>query len=100
MANPPIACTLTPGQINGCRDHLIPGLLTRALRTEVLPNGYRLMFAPSTDTLHAIADTLDRERQCCQFLRFELTIEPAGAGMVLNVTGPAGTREFLEELFG
>ncbi len=94
----PIACTLTPGQINGCRDHLIPGLFKRAASTEVLSDGYRLTFAPATATLHAIVDTLDRERQCCQFLRFQLTIEPAGGAVVLDLTGPDGTREFLADL--
>jgi hypothetical protein len=98
MPNPPIACTLTPGEINGCRDHLIPGLFKRAQRHEVLADGYRLTFAPATETLHAIADTLDRERQCCQFLRFQLTIEPAGGAIVLDLTGPEGTRDFLTDL--
>ena len=96
MPIPPIACTLTPGQIN--RDQLIPGLLKRAESTEALPNGYRLTFAPDTDTLRAIAETLDRERQCCRFLRFQLTIEPEGGAMVLDLTGPDGTREFLSDL--
>jgi len=98
MPNPPSACTLTPGQINGCRDHLIPGLFRRAQSNEVLPDGYRLTFEPATETLHAIADTLDRERQCCQFLRFQFTIEPAGGAIVLDLTGPKGTVEFLNDL--
>ena len=48
--------------------------------------------------LRRIADTLDRERQCCQFLRFQLTIEPAGGAIVLDLTGPEGTRDFLKDL--
>ena len=98
MSNPPIACTLTPGQINACRDHLLPGLFKRAESNDVLPDGYQLTFAAATDTLQAIAETIDRERQCCQFLRFQLTIEPAGGAVVLNVTGPEGGREFLRDL--
>jgi hypothetical protein len=94
----PIACTLTPGQINACRDHLIPGLFKRAQSNEVLPSGHRLTFAPATDTLHVITNTIDRERQCCQFLRFQLTIEPGGGAMVLDLTGPEGTRDFLNDL--
>ena len=94
----PIACTLTPGQINACRDHLIPGLFKRSQSTTVLPDGYRLTFAPASDTLCGIVDTLDRERQCCQFLRFQLTIEPAGGAIVLDLTGPEGTLDFLSDL--
>ena len=98
MPNPPIVCSLTPGQINGCRDHLIPGLFKRAQSNEALSDGYRLTFAPATETLQAIAVTLDRERQCCQFLRFQLTIEPASGAFVLDFTGPDGTRQFLADL--
>ncbi|HEY1306066.1 MAG TPA: hypothetical protein VGF24_21075 [Vicinamibacterales bacterium] len=35
------------------------------------------------------------ERQCCQLLRFQLTIEAAGGPVVLDVTGLAGSQEFL-----
>ena len=38
-------------------------------------------------------------RQCCRFLRFELTITPDSGPMTLVVAGPTGTREFLEGLF-
>jgi hypothetical protein len=98
MPDPAVACTLTADEINACRDRLLPGLVERAVRLDGLPNGCRLTFAPSSDLLHAIAGTIDRERQCCQFLRFTLTIEPGAAEFVLDVTGPDGTREFLAEL--
>jgi hypothetical protein len=39
---------------------------------------------------------VDIERQCCRFLRFQLTIEPGADSIVLEVTGPEGTREFLD----
>ena len=93
-----MACALTPGQLNASRDHLLPGLATRAHSSDVLPDGYRLTFDAASDTLQAIANTIDRERQCCQFLRFQLTIEPVGGSIVLDVIGPDGTREFLRDL--
>jgi len=35
------------------------------------------------------------ERQCCLFLRFQLTVEETGAPVVLDVTGSAGSQEFV-----
>ena len=55
MPKPPIACTLTSGQIKSDPDHLIPGLFKRAQSNEILPDGYRLRFAPAPGTLGAIA---------------------------------------------
>jgi hypothetical protein len=53
---------------------------------------------PIACTLTAIAQTIDAERQCCRFLTFTVTVEPDGGPISLAVTGPPGTREFLDAL--
>ena len=89
---------LTPGELAGRREALLPGLAARAQRVARAEHGYRLVFAPAPELLRAIADVVEAERHCCQFLRFELTVE-AGLGAVsLTVTGPAGTQEMLAGL--
>jgi hypothetical protein len=97
----PIACALTPDAIRARRSDLLPGLVNQATSVELLPNGMRLQFAASSETLQTIASTLDAERQCCRFLRFELAIEQDGGPIWLTVTGPegtAGTADFLNNL--
>lgn len=98
MTELPIACTLDPGELARRGDGLLPGLVARADSRETLPDGMRWRFAPSSEILAALFGAIDMERRCCRFLRFELVVE-AGEGPVwLDVTGPAGTREFLESL--
>ena len=99
MPKEPIFCTLTPGQLHKQRDALLPALVRRATSVDPLEDGYRLRFDPSWETLDAMTKVIDAERQCCRFLHFELTIMPDGGPMTLVVTGPAGTREFLDDLF-
>src|SRR3954451_7607340 len=41
---------------------------------------------------------VNAERQCCRFLRFTITVEPAGGPMVLELTAPAGAAEFMAAL--
>lgn len=94
----PIACTLTPEQLKDRRSGLLPGLLAKADGHLPIEGGWRFRFTPQPGTLAAIAQVIDAERQCCQFLRFDLTVEPGGAPFWLQVTGPAGTREFLQDL--
>lgn len=43
---------------------------------------------------------VETERQCCPFFRFEIAIEPSSGPVVLTLTGPAGTREFIESFIG
>jgi hypothetical protein len=98
MTELPVVCTLTPSELRSRRAALLPGLFSRATERHALANGLRVHFAAEGDILRAIADTLDAERQCCQFLRFDLTVEPDGGSIRLDVTGPEGTAEFLAAL--
>ena len=94
----PISCTLSATELGARRAHLLPGLFARATSGVVLDAGYRLTFSPAAGLLESIARVVDAERQCCRFLRFALVIEPGGAAITLDVTGPEGTLEFLKDL--
>ena len=99
MAELPIACTLTPEALQTRREGLLTDLVRRALRREDLTDGLRLEFAPFGDTLALIARVVEAERHCCRFLRFGITVEPDGGPVFLELTGPAGTRDFINALF-
>jgi len=98
MKEIPIACELTPAELAARREGLLPGLLEKAQERMNLSNGRRFSFAPSSEVLTAAVQTIDAERQCCKFLAFELTVEPDGGQMWLEITGPPGTAEFLDTL--
>jgi hypothetical protein len=99
MVDLPIMCTLTPVALQARREGLLADLRRRAESHEELPHGHRLRFTPAGDILAVIAHTIDAERQCCRFLRFNITVEPDGGPIALELTGPPGTREFISALF-
>ncbi len=99
MESLPIACTLSPAALNARKANLLNVLLRRANERRELPDGYRLRFAPEGDVLSVIAQAVDAERQCCRFLRFTVTVEPDDGQISVDLTGPAGTREFLAAMF-
>jgi hypothetical protein len=98
MCDRPIACSLDPASLTTRRAGLLADLLRHARDRDALGDGLRLTFDPSSATLDLIARTIDAERQCCRFLRFDLTIEPDLGAFVLDLTGPPGTSEFLRDL--
>jgi hypothetical protein len=49
-------------------------------------SGVRYRFPP--DMLSALAATIDAERLCCRFLRFEITVEPASGPIWVSLSGP------------
>ncbi len=100
MTDLPIACTLDLISLEQQKSGLLPGLAQQAIARVPVSEGLRLTFAPTSEVWAAIARTVDAERQCCPFLRFQLTIEPGSGPVILEVTGPPGTGAFLERLVG
>ena len=98
MTTLPIACTLPADELRARRESLIPGLVQRATQIDPIDDGYCLRFAPAPDLLPALAQTIEAERNCCRFLRFQLTVEAAEGPVTLTITGPAGTQQFLAAL--
>jgi hypothetical protein len=98
VADHPIVCTLTPEALAARREALLPGLAKRAQSVETLADGYRLHFAPAPDLVSTIATVIDAERQCCQFLHFDLAVTPGLGPITLTLTGPEGTTDVLRSL--
>jgi hypothetical protein len=98
MTHIPVACTLSPAALRARREGLLSELLRRADEHQELPEGHRLRFAASEDTLTTIAQAVEAERACCRFLRFQITVEPDGGPISLELSGPPGTREFISAL--
>jgi len=93
-----VACTLTDAELRDRRSGLLAQLTRAAQERTELPDGFGFRFDPSGATLSLLAQVIDLERQCCAFLRFQLTIEPAQGPVWLQITGPEGTKEFLSDL--
>lgn len=68
------------------------------VKREVLPDGLRFTFNSGDETLDTLVDFIKSERQCCDFLSFRLSVSDDEA--LLELTGPKGTREFLEREIG
>lgn len=94
----PIACSLTTEDLKARAGELLPGLMRTATEVVDLENGLRLTFPSRPELLTHILAVSEQERACCRFLRFQLTTEPTGGPITLEVTGPAGTRELLRSL--
>jgi len=98
--DPAVACLLTESELRERRRTVLADFRTSQLEVRDLPDGYAFRFAPGSRELAALAELIDLERRCCPFLRFRLTVEPAGGPLWLELTGPEGTREMLAHELG
>ncbi len=97
MPNIPIACTLNHAELADRKNRL--ARLSRSVieRTE-LENGVSLRFKILPGLLIELAKVIGHEHECCRFLSFVLAIDAGSEWVRLDLTGPAGTKEFLREL--
>lgn len=93
----PLACVpgaIAPGD-RAAHFALASQLFTVALRQRrAMPNGYAYRFDP--DVVGDLLQWVANERRCCPFLTFALEITASGGPVWVSVTGPEGTRAFLD----
>ena len=100
MTDLPIACTLLGAERQQRRTQVFDRVFSRVKETRPLDDGYAIRFTADDSALAELMQLIQLERQCCPFLRFRLTVEPGGGPVWLELTGPEGTRSFLESALG
>ena len=100
MTRLPVACTLSEPDVAKRRAGLFADLTRRRQETCWMPEGIALRYSSEPGTLALLGEFIQVESQCCPFLRFQLTVGPGGGPIWLELTGPAGTREFLAHEIG
>ena len=100
MTDLPVACSLTESELAERRAGVLGQVRRAREEARWLPDGVALRFAADPERVALLATFIDLERRCCAFLRFRLTVEPGGGPVWLELTGPAGTREFLQAELG
>ncbi|HEV7395570.1 MAG TPA: hypothetical protein VGN86_03580 [Pyrinomonadaceae bacterium] len=95
----PVACALTEPELQERRANLLKNVRTAVLEGKEMENGYAYRFPSDEKWIAELANLISLERRCCPFLNFDLKLEPGFGPIWLELTGPPGTREFLNSLF-
>ena len=96
----PIACTLDEANLARRADEVREELFSGAIEWRELETGYAFCFPSDPEWVAKIAAFIASERTCCSFFRFALDFEPGMGPIWLSLTGPAGTKTFIESTFG
>jgi len=95
----PIACSLTTPELREREATLLAQFRSAVLETEELQDGFGFRLAGDGKLIALIAELIVAERECCPFLMFELVALPNKGSLIVRVTGPADTKEFLSGVF-
>lgn len=103
MAEPnsiPIACTLTPTDLQERKSGSLTALFEQVKAVQSLPNGYAFQFPSSDDIVAQLFQFVQQERQCCAFFQFDLSFAPQNGEIWLKLTGGEGVKAFIEAEIG
>ena len=100
MPDIPVACALSDAELRQREATLLAQFKSAITATAELAGGYLFRIHGDEKCLALVSDLILAERECCPFLRFDLTAEPNLGPLTLRVTGPPGTKEFLKSIFG
>ncbi len=95
----PVACSLGNQELAARSAVVRRELLAGVEERQALDRGYAFRFAGNGNWSTKIHDFVTTERQCCLFLRIDVSFEPGLGPIWLTLTGPAGTKQFIEETF-
>src|SRR5262245_12309903 len=93
----PVACSLMPAELHERRRTILADVRSAVLEERELDNGFSYRFPADPRWIAELAKLVEVEHQCCPFLRFRVTVEPSDGPIWLEMTGPAGTKEFLTD---
>jgi hypothetical protein len=96
MPDLPIVCTLTDSELQKRRADIEESFRERLQESRPLDNGYAFRFNGDDASLNALVDLIRLERACCRFLQFQLKLDSGNGPLWLEITGPEGTRNFIE----
>lgn len=95
----PIACSLSDAEFRARRDEVLPQVMKKALEQIELEDGFAYRFSIGDEILYAIAEMVNLERECCEFLRFQVTVETGSKEIRLEITGADGAKDFIGATF-
>jgi hypothetical protein len=95
----PIVCSLTTAELREREATLLAQFRSAVVETEELQDGFAFRLTGEGELIALIAELIVAERECCPFLTFEIVALPDKGPLIVRVTGPAGTREFVRSVF-
>jgi len=94
----PVACCLSDEELRNREATLLAQFKAALIKHEELDNGYLFRILGDKKSIALVSELIMAERECCPFLKFELSLEPGMGPVSVRMTGPARTKEFLKSV--
>lgn len=90
-----LSCSLTSEELRERIAMLRKEVFPKMIKKEELEEGYIYYFEDEGDLAIKILEFIGKEKQCCPFFKFDLSILPFKKGLALQISGSEGVKAFL-----
>jgi len=89
-----MTCKLTTTELQQRKNTIVAELKSLRLQTMETESGFKYKFDGSDKVLDLLNSFVKTERMCCDFFKFQITVE--GDVSWLELSGPKGAKEFIK----
>ena len=84
----PIACSLTTGELRNREAALLALFRSAVLEIKELQHGFAFRLPGDGKSVGLLAELIVAERECCPFLKFEISVLPKMGPVIVQVVVP------------
>lgn len=92
-----VSCTLTSEELLERKAFLRDQVMSKVLRKEINSTAYVFYFEDNPELLAHLMEFVQKEKACCPFFKFDISILPFGKGMALQISGSKEALQLLKE---
>ncbi|MDB5226357.1 MAG: hypothetical protein JWN78_550 [Bacteroidota bacterium] len=94
------SCKLTTPELQKRKETVVASLKSQVIEKRELKDGYAFRFPGTDKMLEELTEFVKTERACCDFFTFNLLITGDKKSVWLELTGPAGAKDFISGELG
>lgn len=95
-----VTCKLTTPELQERKKTVIAEVKKLVVKRVETTKGVRYSFNDSDNTIDLLTNFIKTERLCCSFFEFNLVVGQSEGFVTLELTGPEGTKDFIESEIG
>ena len=95
--NKPLTCSLTTPELRKRKETVLRQLRTGMRHKKEVADGYLFTFSGDDASMEQLNEFIRTERECCSFFTFGLTVKGDKSEIILSLTGPEGSKDFIRD---
>lgn len=93
-----LSCSLDTQALAERKEKIQKLFISKAEKIEETDTGYQFLFKDTDKLNEKLFDFIIKEKKCCPFFQYDLTILPYNEGITLTISGDAQVKDFLKEI--